>query len=310
MRLLVPALCVLVGLGHTRALAQTTPIDLASLPAEIKTLPWRDIDVSSLSPLERCRSLFLMSEVLDELRAQSTAEAELLSDYIDSNNLGAEFASQPPIADAAPLTMANGLQVAAALLRGPMAKSSYATQWGDATTGTLAAYEQLYQSSCQWKWSAMTDSRLRVRSMMRYLQATGKLDAYVAWVPGAVEKRTREQEAEAAQRHTTEVAQQQQQREKRLQQEQAQLQHDKQLQEQRDASVQVQQSLCAAQQSQNQVQSSGQTNVVDGAYPNWYYGGAAAVAAGNWYRNAAYQGAAQARTDARVASWHGRGGRR
>lgn len=308
MRLLVPAMCVLVGIGHAAARAQTTPIDLSALPAEIKALKWQDIDMSAVSSIERCRSLYLMNEVLDELKAQSTTEADLLSDYIDTNDLGGDFAGQPPVADPAPLTMASGLKIAMALLRGPMARSSYATQWSGVPESSLGAYEQLYQSSCQWKWSAMTDGRLRVRGMMRYLETKGKLDDYVAWVPGAVARQAQQQQAELAQRHDAAIAEQQQKYEDRLKQEQAQLQQQE--QQQRQAALQMQQSLCAAQQSQNQAQSSTQQNVVEGGYPSWYYGGVATLGAEGWYRRGAYLGAAQARTDARVAAWHGAGRRR
>lgn len=307
--------CLFTGFFTAAAWAQNAPLDVSKLPDEIRSLPWKSIDPAALGEVERCRALLLMNDAVDELHAQSAAEADLLSEYIDTHNLGDAFAAQPPVPDASPVSMDDGLKMAAALLRGPMSGGPYASAMSDAAPGTLAAYEQMYRSSCQRKWAAMTDSRLQVRSMMRYLQTAGKLDDYIAWVPGAVAQRTRDHDAEVARRRAAQAAQQQQQAQDRLAQEQARLQQEQQqLQQQRQATQQMQQSMIAAAQqagqAQNQAPPPNQGYVVNSGYPDWYYGGAVALGAGAWYRDAAYRGAATARTDARMNAWHGARGRR
>src|SRR5262245_25588027 len=82
----------------TAAWAQTQklPADLAGLPDEIKNLKWQAIDPAKVSSLERCRALLLMNHTLDELSANATSEADLMSAYMQKENLGSQFASTPP----------------------------------------------------------------------------------------------------------------------------------------------------------------------------------------------------------------------
>src|SRR5262245_47092376 len=76
----------------TRAFAQAQKLtaDIASLPEDIKSLKWQNIDPATLTPLEQARSLLLMDHVLSELSANTTAEADLLSSYIEMQNLRAD----------------------------------------------------------------------------------------------------------------------------------------------------------------------------------------------------------------------------
>ncbi|MBS0195202.1 MAG: hypothetical protein JSR77_00430 [Planctomycetes bacterium] len=308
-RILSASLAVLtIGLGSGHATGQSPPIDVKNLPAEIKSLSWKDIDLATVSPLERCRALMLMNDVLAELGAQLTADADLMSQYIDVNNLGEKFAAIPPLADPSQLTMENGLQIAVALLRGPMAQSSYATQHSGEQTSDLGAYEQLYRSNCQWKWPSMAADKMQVRSMTAFLQAQGKWAAYQAWAPGEVERQKELQKAEQAQRRAEQQAIQQQKAEERQQKLQEQ-QEQKKQQQQEQAILEMQQSLCAAQQQQSQPADQQQV-IVNGTYPYWYYGGVTGIAAADWYRDGAYQGAARARTEGRMSGWHRGAGRR
>jgi hypothetical protein len=307
MKFIVPVVLFVVSLGPAGAMAQNTPIDLNALPASIKALKWKDIDLDGLSPLEQCRSLLLMNEALDEISARLTTEADLMSEYIDTKGMGTQFASQTPVTDPAALTITDGQKVAVALLRGPMAGSSYASALADSSSDVLTAYAHLYRSTCQWKWGAMADNRLRVRSMAKFLDAQGKAADYRAWVPGEVQRRQQQQEAAMAQQQAAAAEKQQEQKEKFLEQQQQQLKQDQQqLQQQQQAAGQMQQALAAASQAQSQ-SNQPQLNVSDGYYPNWYYGGVG-VGAAAWYRNGAYLGAAAARTDARFGAWHGAGG--
>ncbi len=295
-------------LGPAAASAQNTPIDVKAIPAEIKSLKWKDIDLDGLTPVERCRSLQFMNETLDEITARFTAEADLMSGFIDAKDLGPQFASQAPQVDPTALTFADGQKIAVALLRGPMAGSSYAGSFADASSDVLAAYSHLYQSTCQWKWGKMADLRLRVRSMAGFLRSQHKWEDYSAWAPGEVKRQQQEHAARLAQQEAAAAAAQQADQEKRLRQQQAMVQQEKQQVEQQQQQVQaasrMQQAMAAAQQSQ--AAPSGSPQVVgDDGYSDVYYGGLGAYGAAAWYRNNAYLGAAAARTDARLGAWHG-----
>jgi len=315
MRRIAPVIFILAALGQAPAIAQPAgPVDLSQLPAEIKALKWRDLDLSTLSPMEQCSSLLLLNDVLDEIKARLTAEADLMSGYIDTNNLGSQFAAQPPLVEAAPLTLSDGQKIAAALLRGPMAKSSYPTQMAGSPPNQLAAATTMNQSSCQWKWAAMADARQRVRSMAKFLTDQGKMSDYQAWVPGEVQRLQQEHQAALAQRASQAAAQsQQKQEEARKLQAQRDAQNQQQEAQTQQAAQQMQQSMALA-QAQNQPvnpQNNPNLNVSGDLYPATYYGwGLGAAGADAWYRDGAYAGAACARTDARMGGWHGGGGRR
>jgi hypothetical protein len=313
MRRIVSTLIIAAAFIPAPALAQPK-VDLSTLPAEIKTLQWKDVNFASLPALDQCRALLLLNDFLDEVNAQVTGEADLLSQYIDINKLGDQFASQPPVADTAPLTLGNAMQIAAALLKGPMASSSYATQLSGSPADVLTAYESMYNSTCQRKWSTVADFRLRVRNMTAFLQSQKKLEAFQAWVPGEIQSQNEQHQAEMAARRAAAAAA----TEKRdaeyakLQQERYQ-QQQQQMQQQQKASIQMQQAMAAAQQNQSgNNNNNNQGYVVNGGYPGWYYGGLAGVGLGaagaTWYHNNV--GDAAARCDARYGGWHGGGFRR
>jgi hypothetical protein len=304
MRRIATTLLILAALGQSAAMAQQkTPVDVAAMPEAVKTLKWQSIDLSSLSPRERCQSLMLLSNALSEIGAQSTSNADLMSEYIDTKDLGGEFMSQPPIDTSKTLSLEDAHKVAVALLRGPMAQSSYATELADVPDSQLPAYQQLYQSGAQAKWSGFVHNRLQMLSMSNFLQTSGKLADYNAWVPGEVKRRSDEFEAELAQRNAAAAAEREARKEKAQEQKQAKEQQAQQEQESR----QMEQAIASAGQSQS---SSGQsTNDDDDDY---YYGGGAYLARAAWTRDAARVGAAAARTDNRMANWSrgGGGGRR
>ena len=290
--------CLVAMIVQGSVLAQQkAPVDLNTLPAEIKALKWQQIDLSTVSTLERCRAMLILNDILDEMNAQLTAESDLMSQFIDVQKLGAKFAARPPLADPAPLTLANAEQIATAMLRGPMSQNpDY--KLGGMDPSSLPAFEQLYKSTVDSKWTTLLAARLRVRAMAGFLGTQGKFDEYKAWVPGAV----------AA--HNAEITRQRAAAEQEQQQEaqQAAIQQQR-YQQQQMAAMQMQQALAAQQQSQSQDQAPAQVTVATGGYPATYYGGLAGVGvtgttAGAWYRNGAYLGAAAARTDARVAAWH------
>jgi len=178
----------------TLAQAPKLPPELAALPDEIKRLPWQTIDMSSIQPLEHCRALLLLNHTLDALSDNATAEADLMSAYIEKNNLGTQFASTPPPPTPRGLMYPDAEKVAIALLRGPMSGSSYATELSDLGGGGLSSYEQMYSRTCTRRWSEFDEARHQVRAMSSFLGKTNKLQDYNTWA--TAESLRREQAAQ------------------------------------------------------------------------------------------------------------------
>lgn len=342
MRFAASVMIAAIGLCSSFALAQTPgasgsgqggssgPVDLKALPAEIKNLNWKSVDFSALAPVDRVRALMLMNDVFDEISAQLTTEADLQSAFIENTNQGAKFVAFQPTIEAAPLTLAQAQQIAAAMLKGPMASSAYASRLGDSAKDVLGAYEQMYSSTVNRKWAAIADTRMRVRAMSQFLASTKQMDAYKAFVPGEVKLLAEQQQALQAQQSAAAAQKQAEQAEKQAA---ARERQAAQQQQQAQAALQMQQAMQAAQAQQQPQLTKGelaqqQANENAAAeaggaaypygygYPYGYYGGAyawnAARAAGAdyWWNHHNYQGAAMARTDARFNGWHGGGFRR
>jgi hypothetical protein len=174
------------------------------------------------------------------------------------------------------LSLQDGEKIAVALLRGPMAKSSFATAIGDAQGTVLTAYLQMYNSTCNRKWSGAMDSRLQVKSMTGFLEKSGNMAAFNAWVPGEVERRTKEHDAQMAAQRAAAASAQQQEQQQRIQAQQQKLAQEKQQlqqqqQQQQQETAQMQQAMAAAQAGQSGGSAAPATG--GAAYPNWYYGG-------------------------------------
>jgi hypothetical protein len=201
---IVVCLCVLLG-SAVAALgqAQKLPADLANLPEQIRTLNWKAIDVNSASTLEHSRALLLLNHALDELSANVTAEADLMSLYIEKQNLGKDFASTPPPPAPPQLSYADAEKVAIALLRGPMSGSYYATELGDIGKDSLLSYEQMYQRTCQRRWGEFDESRHLLRCMTSFLGNSGKLQDYDGWATAEAVRREQEAQQRQAQQAKT-----------------------------------------------------------------------------------------------------------
>jgi len=310
MRAIAKLSCGLAVLWCSGVVAQQKPgelpPDLQSLPTEIKQLQWKSIDTSALSPLEHCRALLLMNHALDELSANATAEADLMSSYIETKKLGSQFASTPPPPAPPQLGYADAEKVAVALLKGPMSQSYYATELDDVSATGLASYEQLYERTCQRRWSEFAESRAQVRAMASFLGNNQMMSDYQAWATAEAalrqqqyEKKTaaggaeQQQEAAAIRKSDAEMQQLMQQNAQLRQalssaeyQQQASAQQTAQAQQ---AAAQAQQAAGAAQQaSQEQQQQQPAGYVVPtaygaygyGAYGGYGYGTAGAAAAG------------------------------
>jgi hypothetical protein len=302
-------LCIAISLSAGAA-AQSKRPDLSSLPEVIKSLKWKEIDVAALTPIERCRSLQLLNGVLEEIGSAARAEADLMSEFLEKQDLGKDYASDstPPVAG--PLVYADGTKIAVAMLRGPLAQSSYATALSDVSDARLIeSYVQLYDATAQRKWSEAVEARQQVRSMSHFLHVRNKVKDYETWVPSEVQRREQAFENEMAQRRAAARAKS----EAKNQQEAAAAQERQQQaaqQEQERQAAQMQQALAAAQQNQTQSQQNGVTGDDDDWYPGWYYGAVSNLGRTGWYRDASYRGAAGARVEGRISGWHGGGRRR
>jgi len=175
---------ILLALVPTGWAQTKLPPQLAGLPDEIRNLKWQSIDMSAVQPLERCRALLLMNDTLDAVSANVTAEADLMSAYLEKNNLGNQFASTPP-PKAPPvsraLSYADAEKISVALLRGPMHGSHYATDLSDLSASTLQSYQEIYARTCARRWSEFDESRHLVRCMSAFLGKTRKLEDYDSW---------------------------------------------------------------------------------------------------------------------------------
>ncbi|MGH7177366.1 MAG: hypothetical protein ACREJC_08305 [Tepidisphaeraceae bacterium] len=274
---------LMLSLG-VRALAQpqALPPDLIGLPDEIKTLQWKSIDMGSVPVLEHCRALLLLNHVLDELSANSTAEADLMSSYIETQNLGAQFANTPPPPSPSQLGYADVEKVAVAMLRGPMSSSYYSTELSDVSPSGLASYAQMYERTCQRRWSEFDESRHLVRCMTSFLGNNQKLQDYDGWATAEAARR----EAAYQQRNPGGAQQNsagQQQAQAQLQQTQQQLQQVQgalgaaEYQQQALAQQTAQAQQAAAQAQQQAAQAQQQTADAQQTYPPGYvapvYGG-------------------------------------
>jgi hypothetical protein len=278
------------------------PPDLAGVPDVIKNAKWKDVDLATLSPLERCRTL-LLNHTLNELGSVATAHADLLSTYIEEQKLGAEFADHGVAAPPAQLTYNDALKIAVTLLRGTMATSSYATAFADTSANGLQAYQHMYEATCERRWSEVTAAGRQVRCMARFLKATNRLEDYQRWALQEVERRQQQFEQEMAQHRAAQAAKDSAERRQA-----AELEKPRQAENQ-----QVQQALVAAQQSAAQAAQAARGNAVasgGGDDDGWglnFYGATSNLQRAGWVRDAAYSGQARAATEGRIAGWHGAG---
>jgi hypothetical protein len=305
MRLLICVLGISALAWNASAAAQSTKVDLKTLPATIKSLDWKSVDWNATSQLDQARALSLLNHVLNEMGSQMAVEADLMSQYIDEQDLGEQCAAMPPVEDKH-LTQEEAERVAVAMLRGPMAGSTFATMIADATPNDLKAYQQLYTSTCNREWASAVESRQQLKTMSHFLQTSGKLEGFKAWVPGEVERRKKEQAEEMARKRAALAEQEKQKKEERMQAAQERKeQEEKQRQADEQAALQMQQAMAAAQASQA-------TEPAPAAYddyPDWYYGGLG-YAYGSWCRDDALRAVALSRTENRMTHWRAGGGGR
>lgn len=308
-RYLMPLLFVSVcGLLAGQAAAQqkpTLPPDLAAVPEVIRSGEWKHVNLSDLTPLEHCQSLLLLNHVLDELAPLAAAHADLMSTYLDEQSLGHEFTEHGPPLPPPRFTEEEGLKIAAALLRGPLADSEFSTALKDTNANGLGAYRQMYEATCARKWAEVTEAGRQLRCMGQFLKDTNRLAAYQEWAPAEVERREKQYEQEQAQRRASLAAAR---KEQQAQEEQARVER---ANEKRAAQQQqAEQALAAAQRQMSQpaAQPGGTVIVDDDSWGTNYYGAVSNVRRAAYSRDVAYGAAARNATSARISGWAGRSG--
>jgi hypothetical protein len=255
-----------------------------------------------------------MNHVLDEIAPVRASEAELMSAYIEAQDLGTEFAKTPKPPAGKQLTYTDATKIAVAMLRGPMASSSYASQLGDTSTDGLAAYQQLYDTTCQRRWGEITESVEQARWMGSFLKGKGKMQDYQAWAK--VESQNRQLQyqlemqknaaaADAAQQaaQARAAAEQQEQEKQQLQEALATAQAQQQQANQQQANQAGEQQQ--QQQGHQQGQLGDQPPQADAPYyTGWgvpdYYGTGA-----GWCYDSTYANRARAQTEQRLSNFYG-----
>ncbi len=275
---------------------------------ELKTLKWKDIDLQKVSLLERCRALLVLNHGLDQAGPAATAQADLMSKYLQQQDLGTAFAASPPPSDPNPLVYTDGLKIAVALIRGPLAQSSYATEFAGLTDDMLRAYEHMYDATCQRKWSEVSECRQYLTAMTAFLKGRNKLQEFGDWAPIAAEEQLKQQQEQEAQQR--QMAQNKAAAEAQAKQAQRQAAHEAAAgQEQREATAaQVQQALGTAQAALAAASQAGSSSAGGDDYglwyPGWYYHNPAAVRAGALYSDPAYRATARDGMNQRFDQWH------
>lgn len=292
--------------------AQALPADVAQIPQEIKSLQWQAVDLNAVTPLEYDRALLLLNHVLDEVSPVRASEADLMSAYIDAQNLGAEFAATPPPANAASPSYNDVVKIAVAMLRGPMASSSYASELAGSQPSALTAYRQMYESTCQRRWSEIAEALHQTRCMGTFIQNKGKMQDYQTWAKLEAENRKLKYELEMSQKTTAEAAKAAHPKAAPPPQ-----QPDPRLAQMEQANEQLQQALMAAQQQQqqqaaqaNQQQQQQQQQAESSAPSTSYYAPAYGIPAyygANyaWCHSTACANASREETENRYSNWHG-----
>jgi hypothetical protein len=299
------AACLLVLAPAT---AQPKETDLSALPEVIKNLEWKSIDPATFTPLERCRVLQFLDDAIDDIGSSSRAEADLLSAYIDEQALGPAFTESPAPESPVAHTYDDGVKIAAAMLRGPLASSSYATEYEGTDANFLKATTRLLESSSQRKWSEVVENRLQVQWMTRFLRDQNLFDAFMAWVPGEVERRDQEYQAELAQKRADAAAKRDAQQQKAAETREA---KEAQARQEEAAREVERQNNAAAQQMQQAMTAAQQPVIISPDDDDDYYygyGTAAYLGTSNWYRDSAYRGSAGARVNNRMSGWRRSGG--
>ena len=297
---------ILLGIGATEALAQRqrTKDNVAELRQSLHGLKWENVDYDAQSMLDRCRAITLLDHALTEIGAVATAEADMMSQYVEEQGLGAEFASSEHAETAPKRTYEDGQKTAAALLQGPMANSRYATMYEASDESDLRAGLRLHESASKRKWNKFSEPVRNVRGMTAFLKSKDGYQGYKVWSKGESDRRQQDHEQAMAERRADAQARSQQ-----TQEENAARARELAQQRQQEKESRLAQQAIYAQAAANE-----QGDVVEGSddddywYPIRYYGRPRNPRAQHWHRNGANQARARQRTNNRVNNWQGAGG--
>jgi len=287
---------ILLSLSPALVVAQQSESPFNPQDPEIqllKKLDWKGVDFNALEPRARCEALLALTKLLDVTGGKAAARADLLSTYLDQNQLGEEYAADPTALSEKPppLTYEDAKKLAGAFIKTPRGEEKFGDQLANATEPLLRNYQVLYDKTCARKWSEVIESRVYVKSMADFLQRSGKWEDYVKWSTEEAARRQQQYEADLKARRAAYVEAQEEKRAA------ANAEHRRRVQE-----AQATQSLDYAMSSQ----SGGDGGGYDDGSSDWGYGGTWGWGANAYYVNGAYREAARERLQNRVEHWHAR----
>jgi len=261
--------------------------------AMIKKLDWKSADFDALTPRQQCAALMAVNKGLSVIGAKADARLDLLTSYVDQNNLGPDFESaRTDIASPPQVSFADMEKLGAAYLLSPAGQAKLGTEFANTSDSTLSAYRNMYEKSAQREFAETVDSRLQVRDLALFLQSQGKLDEFRDW---AIVERARRQ-AEFEQQQADAKAKAAADKTAR-QQEAAERQRQEQIAQQQMAAALAQQQQQQA-QSQPQPDNSSANYESDGWWQEPAYGWS-----GAYYYSNAYRGQVRDRAQNAYQRW-------
>ena len=301
---LLTTLVLTIGVTYAFGQRPKRKNEFVDLKESLDGLEWEHVDFEAMSDLERCRTMTLFDHALTEIGAVATAEADLMSAYLDFKGLGPDYASSEA-ADTAPArTFDQAKKTAAALLQGPMAESRYATMYEGSGESDLRAAMRLHESASKRKWGQFSEPVRFLRGMTSYLRAGDKYKDYMAWSGVESARRQEEHDMALAEKRADAKAQAHLTESERI----ARAEELAELRWQNEETRLAQQALYS--------QSTADPNVVvvnnnDGYsswYPRRYHRRPSNPIARPYHRNSANQVRARGHTQQRMNNWHGAGG--
>ncbi|HEY7117179.1 MAG TPA: hypothetical protein VH475_11355 [Tepidisphaeraceae bacterium] len=268
----------------------------------LKKLNWKDVDFNAQPPLIRCQALLALGKLLDMTAGKAEARADLLSDYLEQNKLGEEYAADAAApTDKVPLTYEDAKKVAAAFMATPRGKARFGDDLEGCSDQLLLNYQGLYNKTCTRKWDEVIESRAYVKSMAQFLQRKGKWEEYLKWSDEEANRRQQEYQAQQKAKQAAYAQAMQEKRDKALNEAQRRVEAERQAQaEQQAAALQGLDYTMTA-------QSSGNDGGYDDGSSDWGYGGTWGWGGNAYYVNGAYRAAARERYTNRVEHWQGGG---
>lgn len=310
---LVPALAAAQPAGEARPAAAEQPkrdpqvkppIPQGQEPAEqsptivrasqlVKTLNWKAVDWDVLPMRDKCRALLFLTHAINKVDQESSARAELLSDYIDEKQWGPEFLETRGPDEPTAIAYADARRVCAAALKGPAADSRHASDLADVPEATLESYYTFYEKTAFRKWAEVAETRHLLRAASAFVHKKGAWAEYQTWSTAEAKRRQEEYDKEMASRRANAQAEAENRREAAVR---------------AQAELQVAQNALQATTDFSSWNDGGGGGVDDDdSYAGWSYNDGWYWGATAWYRRPGYTGGARDHVEHHMDNWRGAG---